>query len=73
MKRFGNEKPVSVRRRYPGQQYKQASPFALPHHSKPSGFAKRFRKATLPSPADFYEAEIEGFHEGSNGLSLIHI
>ena len=61
------KQPGSVAKRYPGQQQNFAKQVANPHHNKPSPFAKRHRTAALPSAADFYAAEIEGFAEGNNG------
>ncbi len=67
MKRIQTKKPGSVAKRYPGQQHNFARSIAQRNHSKPNSFAKPYRKAILPSPADFYASEIEGFSEGNNG------
>ena len=67
MKRLQNKKPSSVGKRYPGQQQNFGHPVARRNDSKPSWLTNSNRTSVLPSPADFYASEIEGFSEGNNG------
>ncbi len=62
-----NKKPCRVRKRYPGQQHNFGKQVARTNYTKSSPIAKRYGPSVLPSPADFYASEIEGFSEGNNG------
>jgi hypothetical protein len=53
------KKPSSVGKRYLGRQLKFGHPVAGRNYTK----ARHFVPTVLPSPADFYEAEIDGFIE----------
>lgn len=67
MKRVQMKKPISVGKRKMGQQHNFGRRIAQPNYSKSVGVAKTYSKAHIPTPADFYSDEIEGFEEGSNG------
>ena len=67
MKRIQTKKPGSVAKRYPGQQHHFGKQVARANYTKFNPVAKHYGRSVLPSPADFYASEIEGFSEGNNG------
>ena len=67
MKRIQTKKPGSVGKRYPGQQHHFGKQVARANYTKFNPVAKHYGRSVLPSPADFYASEIEGFSEGNNG------